>query len=94
VRVLAIIQGWPVSVSLAEATEALAILEDIIVPQAGHQEQGADDLAIDATIAIVGRFGANLREAQRIRVVSRLLPSLRTLVSVPLRVSAIQVPPE
>jgi len=94
VRVLAITQGWPVSVSLAEATEALAVLEDIILPQQGKHGQDAGDLAIEATIALVGRFGANLLEAQRIRVVSRLLPRLRTLVSVPLRVSALQAPAE
>jgi chemotaxis receptor (MCP) glutamine deamidase CheD len=94
VHVLAITQGWPVSVSLADATEALAVLEDIILPQQGNQGQDVGDLAIEATIAIIGRFGANLLEAQRIRVVSRLLPRLRTLVSVPLRVSTLQAPAE
>jgi putative methionine-R-sulfoxide reductase with GAF domain len=94
VRVLAVIQGWPVSVSLADAAEALAVLDDIIPPQATQQGQDAGDLAIEATIAIVGRFGANLLEAQRIRIVSRLLPPLRTLTSVPLRVSALQVASE
>jgi hypothetical protein len=94
VRVLAVIQGWPVSVSLAEATEALAALEDIILPQAAQLGLDADDPAIGATIAIVGRFGGNLLEAQRIRLIGRLLPPLRTLVSTPLRVSALQAPPE
>jgi len=92
VKVLAILQEWPVSVSLAEATEALAVLEDIVLPRAEQQEQGRDSAAIEAGIAIVSRFGANLSERQRIGYVSHLLPSLKTLLSVPLRVSMVNGP--
>jgi len=87
VRVLAILQGWPVSVSLTEATEALTVLADIVLPLAGQQEQERDGAAVEAGIAIASRFGSNLSERQRIGFVSRLLPSLRVLLSVPLRIS-------
>jgi len=90
VNVLAILQGWPVSVSLAEAAEALAVLEDIVLPNARQREQGRDGAAIEAGIAIVSRLGTNLSDRQRIGIVSRLLPSLRTLLSIPLRVSAVK----
>jgi hypothetical protein len=61
VRVLAIIQGWPISISLKEATEALAVINDIILPSA--REQDRDSAAIDAGISIVSRFGSNLLES-------------------------------
>ncbi len=87
VRVLAILQEWPVSISLADASEALAVLGDIILPLREQPDQEGDGAAIDAGIAIVSRFGANLSEGQRIGFASRLLPALKTLLSVPLRVS-------
>jgi hypothetical protein len=91
IRVLAIIQDWPISVSLADATEALLVLDDLILPRPRRQVLGRDALAIELGIAIVSRFGPNLLEEQRIGLVSRLLPSLETLLSVPLRVSVVKV---
>ena len=94
VQVLAIIQGWPVSVSLAEADEALEVIKEVILPTARQREQLGDDTAIKVGIAIVGRFGPNLLDAQRISVINRLLPSLTTLLSVPLQVSTLQARPD
>jgi hypothetical protein len=91
IRVLAIIQDWPISVSLADATEALLVIDDLILPRARGQVLGGDALAIELGIAIASRFGPNLLEKQRIGLVSRLLPSLETLLSVPLRVSVVKV---
>ena len=91
IRVLAIIQDWPISISLAGATEVLLVIDDMILPRAQRQVLGSNGLAIEVGIAIVSRFGPNLPERQRIGLVSRLLPSLETLLSVPLRVSVVKV---
>ena len=91
VRVLAIIQDWPISISLAEATEALLVIEDMILPKGRQAMPGGNGQAIEVGIAIVSRFGPNLLESQRIALVSHLLPSLETLLSVPLRVSVVRV---
>ena len=91
IRVLAIIQDWPISVSLAEATEALLVIDDLILPRARQQALGANGTAIEVGITIVSRFGPNLPERQRIGLVSRLLPSLETLLSIPMRVSVVKV---
>ncbi|NIV32805.1 MAG: GAF domain-containing protein, partial [Anaerolineae bacterium] len=91
VRVLAMIQDWPISISLAEATEALLVVQDMILPKAGRLAQGGDSQAVDLGITIVSRFGPNLLESQRIGLVSRLLPSLETLLSTPLQVSLVRV---
>lgn len=91
VQVLAVIQGWPVSVSLAGVTEALLVIDDVILPRARRQVGAHNGPAIEAGIAIVSRFGSNLPEEQRIGLVSRLLPSLETLLSIPLRVSVAKV---
>ena len=92
VRVLAIIQDWPISISLAEVTEALLVIDDMILPEAARAARGGRELAIDLGIAIVSRFGPNLLESRRIALVSRLLPSLERLLSVPLRVSVAKAP--
>jgi hypothetical protein len=92
VRVLAIIQGWPISISLAEAGEALAVIDDIIL-RSGREQDG-ESAAVDAGIAIVSRFGSNLLESRRIAFVSRLLPSLKVLLTTPMRVTAVGCPPE
>jgi putative methionine-R-sulfoxide reductase with GAF domain len=92
VRVLAIIQGWPISISLAEANQALSVTEEIVLPSAWQQDR--DSASIDAGLAIVSRFGSNLLESRRIAFVSRLLPSLKTLLSTPMRVSAVGRTPE
>ncbi|MFN2182896.1 MAG: GAF domain-containing protein [Anaerolineae bacterium] len=94
VRVLAVIQGWPISISLAEANEALAVIEEIVLPGAQEGRQDRDSAAIEAGLAIISRFGSNLLESRRIAFVSRLLPSLKTLLSTPMRVSALGRPPE
>jgi hypothetical protein len=94
VRVLAIVQDWPISVSLADAGEALMVIEDIILPKARQEGQGGDGAAVEAGITIVSRFGPNLQERQRIGVVSRLLPALKTLLSVPLRISTVKGAPD
>ena len=91
IRVLAIIQDWPISISLAEATEALLVIDDMVLPKARRSARGGDGRAVDLGISIVSRFGPNLLENQRISLVSRLLPSLEILLSVPLRVSVVQV---
>ena len=91
VRVLAMIQDWPISISLAEATEALLVIQDMILPKAGRLAHEGDGQAVDLGITIVSRFGPNLLESQRIGLVSRLLPSLETLLSTPLQVSLVRV---
>jgi len=90
VRVLAIIQDWPISISLADATEALLVIEDMILPKAQPGKHGVAQ-AIEVGIAIVSRLGPNLLESQRIGLVSRLLPFLETLLSTPLQVSLVPV---
>jgi hypothetical protein len=94
VRVLAVIQDWPISVSLADAGEALKVIEDIILPKARQEGHGGDGAAVEAGITIVSRFGPNLLERQRIGFVSRLLPALKTLLSVPLQISMVQASPD
>jgi GAF domain-containing protein len=91
IRVLAIIQDWPISISLAEANEALLVIEDMVLPKAQGSVRGVEEPAVELGIAIVSRFGPNLLESQRIGLVSRLLPALETLVSVPLQVSVVRV---
>ncbi|NIV29222.1 MAG: GAF domain-containing protein [Anaerolineae bacterium] len=91
IRVLAIIQDWPISISLAEATEALLVIDDMVLPKARRWAREGDALAVELGISIVSRFGPNLLESQRVGLVSRLLPSLETLLSVPLQVSVTSV---
>jgi hypothetical protein len=94
VQVLAIIQDWPISISLSGANEALAVIDEIVLPGAQEGRQDRDGAAIDAGLVIVSQFGSNLRESRRVAFVSRLLPSLKTLLSTPLRVPAVGRPPE
>ena len=91
VRVLAIIQDWPISISLAEASEALQVIDDLVLPKARQPVREGDGLAVEVGISIVSRFGPNLLESQRIGLVSRLLPYLETLLSTPLQVSLVRV---
>jgi hypothetical protein len=91
VGILAITQGWPVPVSLEGATETLQVLYDLVAPWV--EEHGTGRQAVlTLALNLVLRYRPNLPERDRIDYVTRLLPALETLLSIPLKVFGVAAP--
>lgn len=86
VKVLAITQGWPVPVSLEGADEALQAIRQMDGPWGWDLLAGAEDLAIALALDLVNQHRPHLPEHQRVGYVTRLLPTMVTLLSAHLEI--------
>ncbi len=88
VRIVAITQGWPVPVSLQGANEALHAIRETLQPWRGDRPQATRQVAVALALDLLDHYRPGLLDADRVEVVTRLLPTLETLLSHPLQVSS------